>query len=972
MENISVNIRIKPTSVIVDSDSYFKIEGKSLVNSKTRDKLTFDNIIQESMTNEGIFNSIVLPVITDLHKGINVTILTYGQTSTGKTHTMRGSNNDPGIIPRTIFALFNDLSTESEIKASYYEIYNETVNDLLDPTKQNLEIREINKASVYVENLTEVKVRNFRDAEDLLNKGDGNKKIAETKLNDKSSRSHSVFKIEIKNKKFKGILNLVDLAGSEGVSKTATQGVRLKEGSNINKSLLSLSNVISKLSSTTESKYISYRDSKLTRLLQASLSGNSKTMIICTISALKPNYSETWNTLSFGSRAKCIKTTVKPNEIVDESKKMSLENTALKNRLRELESIVDQSRSKSPNNRGFDEEFIVKRCPSSSSKKDDKIQNLYKEFTELKNLIMSSKVDPYNNIRPVEKPNTNFSLTNNKNDNFNLLSSSVCDSSSNCLSKVNSLRQSSYNQNKMSESAKKINEEVLMTSRPFLGPMTNHLSRSTSCFTEKLAGMSAIQSKYTGSFDFNMPSYMSTNQTSVLIKENEDLKASINEMQQNFNNAIYNKDLQLREIEGSLNYTIEGCDKIVKEAHEKLEVLGKENEDLKSLLSMKESEALSLSAKVKGLEADNLSLKSQFNNNDTIKTLNIIETKYKELINLHESNSQAMKKMKEELLNYQQKNSALQEEKSNLSVQLERLKTDKLSQESQISILKKSNESLTHENKTLKSDIESYKTEICQLKEKISKSKFEALRVGKTNEAGNGISVPSAPVSLVASSLNQSLFKDIEEKKTQIIDLEAKLSELSEVKRENGELQTLIDEIFEKMNEMQGELAVKDKLIEELKLNPQIKNQQLSANMSRKTITPGEKTSNKGTPGCPSQFTIVSDFSFQEPVIDSTHKTPMENNDQAEAECSSYVLKLKEDDSDQKGVKNGAAHSQAFETNTKNNQLKLLLSKKRGQDEIQKTNSKKTPLPQSVSKFESLLKNIKPSSLSSSAVQKKR
>ena len=183
-------------------------------------------------------------------------------------------------------------------------------------------------------NISEITVTNLEKAMRLLNKGELNKVTAETKLNEKSSRSHTIFKISIEiienKKKFFSQLNLVDLAGSENVSKADCEGLRIKEGGNINKSLLALSNVISKLSQNNKT-FVNYRDSKLTRLLQTSLAGNSKTTIICTIVDDNNNYSETINTLHFAVKAKNVKTTFKINEIKEKSK-IAIENQLLRNK----------------------------------------------------------------------------------------------------------------------------------------------------------------------------------------------------------------------------------------------------------------------------------------------------------------------------------------------------------------------------------------------------------------------------------------------------------------------------------------------------------------------------------------------------------------------------------------------------------------------------------------------------------------
>ena len=296
-----------------------------------------------------------------------MTIFAYGQTSTGKTYTMQGEiPNNAGIIPLTLEEIFEQIKTnkdiiDSQIGVSFIEIYNESINDLLDSSKINLDLRETANREVIVNNLTEIKIKNHEQALNLLLKVNESRIVASTKLNEKSSRSHCIFRLNIeitKNIKknnfgeeetekvlLKNHINLIDLAGSENSNKTGCVGQRLKEGSNINKSLLALSNVINKLSqnngnnnSNSQNFFVNYRDSKLTRLLQNSLGGNSKTTIICTITDDAEHYTETMNTIHFGNKAKNIKTVVKVNEVKNQNyQQMILENEKLKKKLKQLE-----------------------------------------------------------------------------------------------------------------------------------------------------------------------------------------------------------------------------------------------------------------------------------------------------------------------------------------------------------------------------------------------------------------------------------------------------------------------------------------------------------------------------------------------------------------------------------------------------------------------------------------------------------
>jgi len=266
-------------------------------------------------------------IFPDVLSGYNGTIFAYGQTSSGKTHTMEGVINDPnlqGIIPRIVNDIFNHIysmeeNLEFHIKCSYFEIYLDKCRDLLDPSKVNLAVHEDKDRAVYVKGATERFVSSPEEVLEVLEEGKSNRHVAVTNMNEHSSRSHSVFLISVKQenlenqKKLNGKLYLVDLAGSEKIGKTGVEGMGLEEAKNINKSLSALGNVIAALADGNKS-HIPYRDSKLTRILQESLGGNAKTTIVICASPASFNEFETKGTLDFGKRAKTIKNVVGVNE----------------------------------------------------------------------------------------------------------------------------------------------------------------------------------------------------------------------------------------------------------------------------------------------------------------------------------------------------------------------------------------------------------------------------------------------------------------------------------------------------------------------------------------------------------------------------------------------------------------------------------------------------------------------------------
>ncbi|GLH10598.1 Kinesin heavy chain [Gryllus bimaculatus] len=324
---------------------------------------TFDKVFKPETHQETVYDEAARTIVTDVLSGFNGTVFAYGQTSSGKTHTMEGDLHDPGgrgIIPRIVDDIFHhiyymDEDLEFHIKVSYFEIYMEKIRDLLDITKINLTIHEDRNRVPFVKGLTERFVSNRDDVFNIIAEGKTNRHFAVTDMNEHSSRSHCVFSLTVRQENLEnqkilvGKLYLVDLAGSEKVSKTGAEGTVLEEAKYINKSLSSLGNVIKALSDG--KSYIPYRDSKLTRVLQESLGGNSRTTVIICCSPASFNQSETKSTLEFGIRAKTVKNVVCVNEEVTaeewESRyRKEVENASrLKAKLRKLESELTRWRS---------------------------------------------------------------------------------------------------------------------------------------------------------------------------------------------------------------------------------------------------------------------------------------------------------------------------------------------------------------------------------------------------------------------------------------------------------------------------------------------------------------------------------------------------------------------------------------------------------------------------------------------------
>uniref|UniRef100_A0A9R1SCX7 Kinesin family member 5A, a n=2 Tax=Cyprinus carpio TaxID=7962 RepID=A0A9R1SCX7_CYPCA len=326
--NIKVLCRFRPLNQaeILRGDKFlptFQEDDTVIIGGKP---YVFDHVFPTNTTQEQVYNTCAKQIVKDVLGGYNGTIFAYGQTSSGKTHTMEGKLHDPqqmGIIPRIAEDIFNhifsmDENLEFHIKVSYFEIYMEKIRDLLDVTKTNLSVHEDKNRVPYVKGCTERFVSSPEEVMDVIDEGKSNRHVAVTNMNEHSSRSHSIFLINIKQEhveteqKLCGKLYLVDLAGSEKVSKTGAAGAVLDEAKNINKSLSSLGNVISALAEGTKT-HVPYRDSKMTRILQDSLGGNCRTTMFICCSPSSYNDAETKSTLMFGQRAKTIKNTASIN-----------------------------------------------------------------------------------------------------------------------------------------------------------------------------------------------------------------------------------------------------------------------------------------------------------------------------------------------------------------------------------------------------------------------------------------------------------------------------------------------------------------------------------------------------------------------------------------------------------------------------------------------------------------------------------
>ncbi|XP_035723714.1 kinesin-related protein 4-like [Vespa mandarinia] len=363
-DSIKVAIKVRPLIKREKDENLPKqwmVHGNYIVSTDAEMKkrgdggFHFDHIFDEVTKNKDVFDTVVKPIVDAAVNGFNGTIFAYGQTSSGKTFTMMGDLNEPGIITLAIEHMFdaiaNTLRREFLLRVSYLEIYNEKVNDLLNKSGTDLKMHEDNGQIVL--KCKEEVTNSPEHVLSIMKKGNKSRRIEETDMNERSSRSHTIFRITIESRETDAgsdgaiqvsQLNLVDLAGSERAGQTGATGERFKEGRHINMSLSTLGLVIKQLSESQDiQKYVNFRDSKLTRLLQASLGGNAMTAIICTITPAALEESQC--TLSFASRAKSVKNEPQINEVMSDAALLKRYAKQIAKLNTELDKIKQENRT---------------------------------------------------------------------------------------------------------------------------------------------------------------------------------------------------------------------------------------------------------------------------------------------------------------------------------------------------------------------------------------------------------------------------------------------------------------------------------------------------------------------------------------------------------------------------------------------------------------------------------------------------
>jgi len=368
--------------------------------------------------------------------GYHTCIFAYGQTGSGKSYTMMGTQEQPGLIPRTCEGLFQRIEAEQNnsitynVHVSFFEVYNEQVRDLLmtrTSANTNLKIRESKSDGVYVQGLTDCQVRSYRDVERLMKIGDQNRTTAYTKMNDTSSRSHAVFTLTLKQIQHDvatdstierlARMRLVDLAGSERANRTEATGQRLREGSNINQSLTTLGRVIAALADPKRQRAIKskatqgqvkrridvvpYRDSVLTWLLRDSLGGNSKTAMVACIGP--SDYDETLSTLRYADQAKRIRTRAHVNQDAVSAAERDAKIVEMQETIRNLQLCMNAATTRKRDEIDRAEEELenyqtqvskMQRAMEESKVISDvKIRTLTQELEELRPLTLSLQTE---------------------------------------------------------------------------------------------------------------------------------------------------------------------------------------------------------------------------------------------------------------------------------------------------------------------------------------------------------------------------------------------------------------------------------------------------------------------------------------------------------------------------------------------------------------------------------------------------
>ncbi|KAI4243598.1 MAG: hypothetical protein L6R40_003422 [Gallowayella cf. fulva] len=417
-----------------------RTQSRKIVEEK---KFTFDNSFWSHNTEdehyahqEDIYNALGEEFLDHNFEGYHTCIFAYGQTGSGKSYTMMGTPTQPGLIPRTCEDLFQRIESSASpnisytVRVSYFEVYNEHVRDLLGPQPRSsdphpfyLKIRESPTEGPYIKDLTDLPVKNYHELLRYMRLGDNNRTTASTKMNDTSSRSHAVFTIMLKQihhdlstdstTERLARIRLVDLAGSERAKATEATGARLREGSNINKSLTTLGRVIAALADPKHSRIhnggktrskdvVPYRDSILTWLLKDSLGGNSKTAMIACIAP--SDYDETLSTLRYADQAKHIRTRAIVNQDSVSAEQRDAQIAEMQDTIRELQIQVSQANQAASERRGR-EQHVASAAERDRGSRDEKLEEYQIKVERMQRMMEEERLVGESKIRQLVEQN---------------------------------------------------------------------------------------------------------------------------------------------------------------------------------------------------------------------------------------------------------------------------------------------------------------------------------------------------------------------------------------------------------------------------------------------------------------------------------------------------------------------------------------------------------------------------------------
>ena len=710
--------------------------------------------------------------------------------------------------------------TKSVIKISYCEIYNENINDLIDTSKKNLELKESPKGA-YINNLSVHTVTNYEKAIEVLNKSENSKNAS----NDKLNKANNIFKVNIEfninEKKYISRLNLVELSGSENI---------LKPCGNINKSIIAFNNVINKLSQNNNKVFVNYKDSKLTKILQSSFNSNTKVSFICTIIDDNEHYTENLNTIKFGIKAKSIKISVKPNEINNDKKNNSKENQALRNKIKLLEKIIHDKKSMKENKSNNKNNSILMTANKNKNnsnkkynellktvnKKDEQISNLEKEVSMLKQYLMNNE-EMGSDIGSIQSPqdwmNTQGDIYSNiyNMNNMSAYKSSFKQRISN-LSAIrgsgSAIKSSFFNspvipRHHQSEFYSNSNINQIE------GFNNNNFKRNL-CMTEmrppanipKNYFHSAIRKTAPQNNNFLFGSNTKIpipdltmnnpgNNNDYLMRENEELKNSINELKNTYNEVVKSKEQQIMLINQNHDMTLENCEKLIKEAESNYMKLKTEYDQTMEKIKLKDNELNEL--KQKNMN-QNDSINYYMNELNKMKDVNYaseIEGKYNSLL---EENIKLKQKEEKETIKLKEENDLL---KKNIDMIDSKYKEKcKELNENQ----KKNND----DKKQIEKELQKCRIELKNFRNTQAKKNSKS-PLKNTNQNNNNKN---------SSNIDNDKIKDYEEQITKLMEENAQYkTNLEKIeKTQIPEYQKLLDDSFAKIAQLNKEINdAKDK-----------------------------------------------------------------------------------------------------------------------------------------------------------------